>query len=873
MLEQIQLNQGWEFTQTTKLGNGMAADKYYPVTQFPTVIQLDLLNHGMIPDPYIGQNEPEILWVGEADWSYRTQTVPVTTPTANQRVDVVFEGLDTAVQAYLNNQLILDAKDMFLKYRVDVTGVMRAAAAEGLNEITLELKFASNILTSRKELARLGSRGHEDDLHFGGAERLFLRKAQYHWGWDWGPAVNTCGPYKEIYLEKYSHRVDDLQVIPEVDESLKSALIIVRGVVASAGSAASSGLVAEFRLLDPEGNLLSTWKTDASDGQVLAKIDLKNPDLWYPHQYGKQPLYTLEVSLADNLGQYFETAKTFGVRRLRLNQKPLKLDNDNEGLSFTFEVNNQEVFCGGANWIPGDVLLPRFTKEKYRKWVETAKAGNQTMIRCWGGGIVEEEAFFETCDREGIIVWQDFLFACGNYPDNPDYVELVREEVRQQVIRLGNHPSVVLFCGNNEDYLLADRWGWDWDKNDNEGPWSDTNFPARVIYEKVMPAVVKQYAPHVPYWRSSPYGGYMANDKTIGDTHIWDVWHGEMAPYQDYIKFMSRFPSEFGFGSPPNVRTIRSAIPDESEQYSQSETFDAHDKGPGNTRRYGMYMAENYRFRMEPFDDYIYCVQLLQAEAMSYALTHFRREFLGPGRRRCSGGLIWQLNDIWPGTSWALVDVAHTPKLAFYAVKHALESTTISISRNVTKTPSYLARSYNPEKASAIVWVSTTATESQSFNLSLKAFDIASGNEVDLEIPDRVVTINPNGTTILETDLSIPDCKKTVIVGYLKNLVDGMQVSRFVNWPEPFKFVKFARQATIDLIVEDNQVVISADVPLKGVTLGVPEAEGEDASWSDNYIDLVPKEPVTIGVSGLMKRNVELKWMCHWEIDAKVCRR
>lgn len=861
--KRIDINQGWEFSQTSNLNENCAGDKYYPVSQFPTVVQLDLLKHGLIPDPHYDQNEKENLWVGEADWTYRTQSIPkFPVVESNEKCVLVFEGLDTAVTAYLNGKEILSAKDMFLEYRIDVTDILQE---DGAKEPELVLKFHSGLKKAREERRRIGENSGGEHLNFGGTERLFLRKSQYHWGWDWGPVVNTCGPWKPIYLEKYVAKINNLQIKTDVCESLDKANVSISGVIDVGRRSELTNRKVSLTLQDPRGKKLQAEEVSIdNDGEFKVKFDVKSPQLWYPHQYGDQPLYQVTASIEKGN----VTTKTFGIRRLRLLQKPLR---NSEGFSFTFEVNNLEVFCGGTNWIPGSNYLPTVTAERYEKWVKLAKDGNQTMIRVWGGGIFEEEAFYNACDREGIIVWQDFLFACGNYPATKDYVNLVKQEIEQQTSRVNHHPSLVLLCGNNEDYLLANRWGWEWDIDDEEGPWDDTNFPARWIYERTMPEVCEKICPNIPYFRSSPYGGRYANDPTAGDTHIWDVWHGQMAPYQDYVKYLSKFVSEFGFESPANIRLYQKYLTDPDERHSQSRTFDIHDKGPGYQRRYGMYLAENYRFRMEPLEDYIYCTQLLQAEAMLYALTRFRREFKGPEHNKCSGGVIWQLNDVWPGQSWAVVDYEMNRKPAYYSIKHALAPTVVGVDRNVTKDTGYILRTYLPEKASASIWAVTTNANKLDVLVKIRSFDIKTGTEYTDSQTEVKKTLLPNRSNELIEKYQITNCENTVVAAYLYDPETKAQTSRYISWPEPYKYVTFNKHPSITVKSEgDDLLSISTDSPLKGVVLSVPVEEGEDATWEDNYLDLVPDEVIKVGVQGLNNRSLSIKWLCDWECQPEI---
>jgi beta-mannosidase len=507
MLHRIELNKGWHFKQESSLNNG-AASSWLPVAQFPSVAHIDLLHHKLIPDPYIDINELKCLWVNDANWTYLTEDVSPVKLSKIERAVLIFEGLDTVVDVYLNGKHILFSKNMHISHRVDVTDILRDLTGPA----TLELKFQAAPEYARQERARIGYKGDGSQIHFGGSERLFLRKAQYHWGWDWGLAVNTCGPWKSIYLETYKSRINDFLVRQEVAADLNSAIFMISGNVED--HEVNDEL--ELQIFDPSGSTIYTVSVDITKkGAFDCRINLNDVQLWYPFTYGAQPLYTIKANLS---GHDFKT-QTLGLRRLRLLQHSLK---HAEGTSFVFEINNVRIFCGGANWIPGDFMLPRMTPKRYEDWLLLAKSGNQSMIRVWGGGIVENDVFYDVCDREGILVWQDFLFACGNYPASQDFIDEVRHEAEQQVKRVGHHPSLVIWSGNNEDYMLANRFGWEWDINNQKGPWDHTNFPAREIYERVLPDVVDRLGGDVPYWRSSPYGGSTANDSTIGDAHIWD---------------------------------------------------------------------------------------------------------------------------------------------------------------------------------------------------------------------------------------------------------------------------------------------------------------------------------------------------------------
>ncbi|KAM0231471.1 hypothetical protein ACHAPO_008581 [Fusarium lateritium] len=859
MVHRINLDQGWEVKQSSSLENG-SATSYLPVAQFPTVAHIDLLHHKLIPDPYVDINELKCLWVNDADWTYRTQSISPVNLASTERAVLVFEGLDTVVDVYLNGTHVLFSNNMHISHRVDVTEALR-----NRNETSvLELRFRNAPAYARSERDRIGYKRNATGraVNYGGSERLFLRKAQYQWGWDWGPAVNTCGPWKPICLEIYESRVSDLWVTQDVAADLSSVVISVKGEVENAQDFGK--ILVQLTDPDKKAPVVKKEFTMSSTGSFEGKISLGKPKLWYPFTYGKQDLYLVEAIVPGHT-----RSQNLGVRRLRLLQHPLK---SQPGTSFVFEINNIRIFCGGSCWIPADFMLPRVTAERYEKWLTLAKSGNQSMIRVWGGGIVESDTFFDICDREGILVWQDFLFACGNYPASPDFIANVKAEAEQQVKRVGHHPSLAVWCGNNEDYMCADEDRcWDIDWSDTTGPWDKTTFPAREIYERTLPAVIASSGTEVPYWISSPYGGESANDTTVGDTHCWDVWHGKMSPYQDYKAYTSRFISEFGFESAPSLSTLHRAITSRSERHAQSRTFDVHDKGPGHQRRYPMYMGENYRFRMNPLSEFVYCTQFLQAEAMAYAYNCWRREFRGPGEENCAGVLVWQLNDIWPGVSWALVDVDLNPKPAFYITKRALEKTVVGMERVVTATPPYIVTGYLPEKAKVDVWAVNGELDDRTVVLELKAFDIQSGKAVELSNVQtkQEYTLKANRTTELLAGIDIPVYNDTVVVSYLDDPASGERLARWVSWPEPLKYLQMSPELKVTAKVVDggSAVILSANTPAKGVVLHSSSEADENVVFDNNFVDLVPFEEVKIGVTGLKEGSVETRFLYDWELD------
>ncbi|KAG9230710.1 glycoside hydrolase family 2 protein [Amylocarpus encephaloides] len=864
------LSENWKFRQTTTLNN-KTAKELLPVSQFPTVAHIDLLHHGLIKDPYLDANELESLWVNDADWEYVTSFWQPEFDESDFKAELVCEGLDTICTVVLNGTTILEARNMHIEHRVDVTTCL----SPGPN--TLELKFKNAPAFAKAEMKRIGYKGNGTDVHFGGPERLFVRKAQYHWGWDWGPALNTCGPWKPIWLQTWdgAHktgdgtRITDLKIRQHFSDDLKSVKLQVIAKVECENPSPERAILVLIK--NPGGGQVGgtvSLSPDSAD-TFSTEIEIRYPELWFPFTYGEQPLYEVICSSPFNDSKGFK----FGIRRLRLLQHPLKKE---PGTSFTFEINNVRIFAGGACWIPCDYLLPRVTEKRLRDWLTLAKSGNQAMIRVWGGGLVESDDFYNICDELGILVWQDFLFACGDYPASADFVAQIKAEAEQQVRRVGHHACLAIWAGNNEDYMLAEKWGWEYDmKDENEENWAKSNFPSRLIYEKVLPDVCERLAGDVPYWRSSPYGGSTSNDTTVGDTHIWDVWHGKMSPYQSYKTYTSRFVSEFGFESAPSLRVLHLAITQPSERHWQSLSFDAHDKGPGHQRRYPMYSGENFRFQFNPLSSFVYCSQFLQAEAMSYAYNHWRREFRGEGEENCSGILVWQLNDIWPGTSWALVDSEGGRKPSFFITKRALAKVVVGMERVLTEQDGNYMTGYSyPEKREKMeVWGVNGHLTNLKVTLKIKAFDIGSGEEV--VIPDfeteREVVLKANQSTELAA-FKIPKAETTVIAAYLDDTSTNTRLARWISWPEPLKFVKFSPSLKVTHELtrrEGNEIVVlKSNAPVKGVVVQVPiEDGGKDAALEDNFVDLVPGEEVEIwvGEGGLGGRGVETRFLCDWE--------
>ncbi|PGH10170.1 hypothetical protein AJ79_05525 [Helicocarpus griseus UAMH5409] len=837
----IPLDKNWVFKQADD-----EKSQFLSVAQFPTNVHLDLMHHGIIPDPFIGKNELDVQWVGEKSWIYQT-TFDTPTLKDGDKVVLTFDGLDTHATVLLNDKKILETENMFIPERVDVTELLQKSKGQNVLHIT----FESTFLIGKK------IREQYPDHHWGcwngDSSRLAVRKAQYHYGWDWGPMLMTCGPWRPVNLEIYNARISDLHFRQTVDKSLKQAEL-----VATVEAEGDADKVAFQISLDGEEK--GSELADVKNGIATVTFRVQDPQLWYPSTYGKQPLYVLSASLSSNGVKLDSASKRLGLRRAELIQRQL---NDAEGTTFFFEVNNIPVFCGGSDWIPADNFIPRLSPQKYYDWVKLMVDGNQVMTRVWGGGIFEEQAFYDACDELGLLVWQDFLFGCGNYPVFPSFLESVKREAIANVRILRHHPSIVIWAGNNEDYQYAESENLEWDPNDTDpANWLKSTFPARYIYEKLLVDVTKELVPDTYYHFGSPWGGKDTKDPTVGDIHQWNVWHGTQEKYQNFDKLSGRFVSEFGMQAFPDIRTIDEYLAggkDDPDRYPQSSTVDFHNKADGHERRIALYLVENMQYKFEPFEQYVYCTQLMQAECLASAYRLWKREWKGPGREYCAGALVWQINDCWPVTSWAIVDYHLRPKHAFYTVKRELGPITIGLKRTSHKeyadkyTDAFYKTTHKIE-----MWASNLTLETRKVCVMLKAWDVVTGRETYSKKLRECFVLEQNRSMEI-TEFEVPvegkeeskdgeEAARTVVAAYL--IEDGKQVARYVNWPEPLKYthLQIPKELKVTLSEDGSQVGLSAEVPVKGAAIYV---DGDGVVFDDNCVDLVPAETVYIGVKGL----------------------
>ena len=615
MIQRLDLcSASWEFFHAEH-------DRWYPA-KTPGCIHSDLRRHGLIPDPFYGENEKALQWIERLDWRYRTRFEAGAETMAAAEVDLVFEGLDTLATVSLNGQVAGRGENMFCVFRFSAGKFLRP----GTNE--LEIVFANTLdyLQAHKSWQPVKERNDP----VGGRSRI--RKEQCQYSWDWGPRFVTCGVWRPARLEAWTgNRIETARVDQSHEADGAVSVVIVPEL-------ARADADARYRVSCSLGGREVATVSGRAAELVLR---LSQPELWWPAGQGAQPLYTVRVEL---LGASDQTADVWS-RRIGLRRLELVRDKDAIGESFYFRVNGRPIFAKGANWIPDHSFVNECTRETYADRLRSATEAHMNMMRVWGGGIYEHEDFYDLCDELGLLVWQDFMFACWLYPGSPEFCELVRAEAGDQIRRLRHHASLALWCGNNEnrmiDVVVAEL------KKD----------PAKLVdyervFHQVLPEVVAAFDPATPYWPSSPWSPEElspdANHQDSGDMHYWEVWHSR-APVKSYEKLTTRFCSEFGMQSYASAELAATFCPPDSMNVF-SKVMENHQKNGGGNATMLHYMSQRYRYA-SGYANLAYLSQLNQAYCMKVGIEHFRHR-----TPHTMGALYWQFNDCWPVASWSSLE-------------------------------------------------------------------------------------------------------------------------------------------------------------------------------------------------------------------------
>ncbi len=791
------LRTGWQFREAGKADWHRAA--------VPGCVHTDLLANKLIEDPFYRNNEQNLQWIGKTDWEYQTTFTVAPAQLRRRNVELVFEGLDTYAEVFVNGKLLLNADNMFRTWRVDAKG----ALAAGPN--TLLIRFRSPINEVLPLMAKMSyqlpspnDQGEKTSPH--------TRKAPYHYGWDWGPRFVTSGVWKPVYLEAWDDaRIGDLHI---AQKQVTAAAARLKAEVEVVADAEVDATVVLDNLTSRTVAAQSKVKLTKGVNRVPLDFVIQRPALWWPNGLGAHPLYGFRARLLLG-GRLADEARTrTGLRSLELRQQP-----DQWGKSFEFRINNVPVFAKGGNWIPSDSFPTRVTKEKYKHLLESVRDTNMNMLRVWGGGIYESDEFYELCDELGILVWQDFMFACAMYPGDQKFLDNVRAEAVDNVKRLRNHPSLVIWAGNNEVETAWQHWGWK--QNLPASLWDDY----LKLFHGVLKEVTAELDPARPYWPSSPSSNLEddSDSQKIGDVHYWEVWHASK-PFEFYEKQFPRFMSEYGFQSFPQIETV-SAYTLPTERDIQSTVMLAHQRHPRGNQLIREYMLREYP-EPKDFESFLYVSQVLQAEGIRTGAEHLRR--IMP---RNMGSLYWQINDCWPVASWSSIDYYGRWKALQYYARRFHTDLLLSPHREENGLDFY------------VVSDRTTPAEAE-LRVRLMDFD---GNF--LKSDQRSLTVAPLQSKVylslpIETWLEGRDAKKVLLAYELS--VDGKTVSANNYFFEPYKNLSIpAPQIGTEVLRTRRgfKVTLTADKFARAVYLSLANGDG---FFSDNYFDLLPGQKVEV---------------------------
>ena len=806
------LHDNWRFRQ-------WRSDNWFEAT-VPGTVHTDLMNNDLIEDPFFRLNERSVQWVDKEDWMYETTFIAdkAEVDAANQQL--IFYGLDTYADVYLNHNRIVVANNMHRTWRTDVKGILQ----EGEN--LLEVFFHSPIKVDLPKYDKYNYKfntGPDQSQNGGIFDKtlsIFARKAGYHYGWDWGPRLVTSGIWRPIELLTWNgQRIADVQYI-QTDVNAKRAKLTT--VVEINSDSEVKGATVS---VTADNAVVATTTTDLKKGEnrVTLNYEIKKPRLWWTNGLGEQYLYDFGATLIVDGKQADTKHHNIGVRSLKMITKP-----DAEGYALYFELNGKPVFAKGVDMVPLDNFLPRITREKYEKHVLDAKNVNMNMIRVWGGGVYEDDYLYELCDKHGILIWQDFMFACSTYPADDEFLANIRQEAIDNVKRLRNHSSIAVWCGNNECQDVYYGWGGKLEYYKSLGVDSITTPQFKAMYFKVLPEVVKEYGSGIGYRPSSPFAfEETPSDGKNGDSHYWGVWHGRDSIGHYNIE-KSRFFSEYGFQSFPEFESIKIYAPQERDWSITSEAMMCHQRAGSYAN--GLirdYMDYELRIPTD-FPTFVYVGSILQGDAIKTAIEAHRRDM-----PHCMGTLVWQHNDCWPVASWAGRDYYGRWKAQQYYSKAAFDDILVS--------PLVLGDSLS------VTIVNDRRTDARG-TVTFKIMDLK-GNIIK-QISKR------HNAQALSSETIISGLINDYIGNYdrgdiilVASFDDGSRTYDNVAYACRQKFMNYERpNIAVDITPNGDgyDLTLSTDIFARAVFLSL---DGIDNFFSDNYFNILPNSTKSIHVS------------------------
>lgn len=785
-----------------------------------------LLEHGLIPDPYLGTNETSVAWMKRASWRYTT-TLDEAPAADDERLDLLLEGVDTVAAITLGGATLGTTANMHRSYRFDVRDLVG-----GPKELAVGL--ASALEVAEAEAERIGPRPMAYAQPFN-----MVRKMACSFGWDWGPDLQTAGLWKPVRVQRWRvARLADVRPLVTVD-SAGTGIVDVHVTIERSGLGDDGPLVVDAAV---GGHGVSTLVPVGASSAVV-RVEVPGVALWWPTGYGDQPLFGLEVTLSAGTGEDRSAPLDAWTRRVGFRTVTVDTSRDEHGTRFTIVVNGQPVFARGANWIPDDHLLTRITRERLAQRVDQALGANLNLLRVWGGGIYETDDFYDVCDERGVLVWQDVLLACAAYPEEEPHRAEVEAELRENVTRLAPHASLVLWNGGNENIWGHEDWGW---KDDLGG----LTWGAGYYYE-LFPKVLAELDPTRPYSDGSPYSPGLTpeeahpNDPRHGTHHEWDVWN--RIDYVHYRDNVPRFCSEFGFQGPATWATTERALGATEgfagPGFKDSAAFLLHQKADDGNGKLDRGLAAHLGVP-EDFADWHWATQLLQANAVRFALEHYRSWW-----PRTAGAVVWQLNDCWPVTSWAAVDGDGRRKPLWYAMRHAFAPRLLTIqprgADGVSAAPEDAA--LQGSAASLVVAVVNDTAEPWTGTVAVARTTL--GGEV-LASSDLPVDVAPRSVTLVplpDDVVAVGDPREEVLVASL----DGVLTVQ--PWREDKDLALLPSPVSTDVTAVPGgyDVTVTAHSLARAVTLLVDRLD-PDATVDEQVVDLPAGASVTFHVRTIL---------------------
>jgi beta-mannosidase len=741
-------------------------------------VHTDLLAAGLIPDPFLGRNETEVAWVGRREWTYEVELPGVGAPGGHDRTDLVFDGLDTAAEIRLDGRVLGSVRNMHRSYRFDVTGLSGR----------LSVRFASAYTEAEAVRERLGERPNAYPEPF-----QYIRKMACSFGWDWGPTLVTAGIWRPVRLERWSTaRIARVRPLVTVDGTTGRVELLVDVERA----AVEAGLRIEARV----GGVSAVAEVEGTIGAV--RLEVPGIERWWPRGYGEQPLYDVEVTLHSESGALDRWRRRVGFRSVELDRSA-----DEHGTGFTLVVNGERLFARGVNWIPDDVFPSRITPERYRARLTRAAEAGVDLVRIWGGGIYESEDFYDVCDELGLLVWQDFPFACAAYPEEQPLRGEVEAEARENVVRLMPHPSLVLWNGNNENLWGFRDWGWE-ERLAGES-WGEG------YYLGLLPRVVAECDPTRPYTAGSPWSGSWdrhPNDPAHGTHHSWEVWNRE--DYSAYRADVPRFVAEFGWQAPPAYATLRRALPGE-DPAPDSPGMLHHQKAEDGNGKLERGLARHFVLPEGDFDRWHYLTQVNQARAVAAGIEHWRSHW-----PVCAGTIVWQLNDCWPVTSWAAIDGDGREKPLYHELRRLYADRLLTLSAGTLAVVNQAAGRWTGSAR-----LRRMSVDGVVLGEAYAPFAAAGRTVARVDVPEELEPAGPKEFLVADAD--------------------GLRALRF---PCPDRDIPYPRPE-FEVTAAPGSVTVTARTLVRDLLLQADRLDPR-ARADRGLVTLLPGERVTIGVDG-----------------------